>query len=48
MRKRDASDRFLVESNRRFEGQVVEVGAGQIDRTDVGVQTLGDEVYYVG
>jgi hypothetical protein len=47
MRERDAPDGFLMESDRRLEGQIVERGAGQVDRAHVGVETLRDEVYHV-
>jgi hypothetical protein len=38
------ADRVGVETDRRAERQAANVGVGQIDRTDIRIQPLGDEI----
>jgi hypothetical protein len=47
MWERDLPNGFLMESNGRFESQIVEMGLGQVDGAHIGVQTLGDQFYDV-
>ena len=43
-REGDLAHRFLVEPDRRLERQVGQLGTAQVQRTRVGIQSLGDQL----